>query len=128
MLVVYGCGVKGISSDCLVSPELCPVGTECDPETRLCQKLNVQSCRSADECSPDKPLCNASRCVACDQLSPDKADSDCHALLPTLHACVRSGPRRGQCGECQKNSHCVDAERPVCDVAAGRCRPCQLHA
>lgn len=128
MLVVSGCGVKGISSDCLVSPELCPVGTECDPETRLCQKLNVQSCRSADECSPDKPLCNASRCVACDQLSADKADSDCHALLPTLHACVRSGPRRGQCGECQKNSHCVDVERPVCDVAAGRCRPCQQHA
>lgn len=122
---------KGPES-CLVSTEDCPSGTFCDAMTQRCisEKLrDVERCRLPIDC-PDgaRPLCLAELCSPCIGIADvAAADRACRDLgQPLITTCVRSGPRRGQCGECRVSSDCQEAERPVC--IDGLCAACQKHS
>jgi hypothetical protein len=122
---------KGPES-CLVASEDCPPGTFCDALTQRCiseSLRDVERCRLPIDC-PDaaRPLCQAGLCSACTQISDvASADQACQGLgQALLRVCVRSGPRKGQCGECRTSSECSDPQRPVC--VDGLCRACEKHS
>jgi hypothetical protein len=126
-----GCGVSAGTADCLSEPSLCPRGTECDPDSRKCRPIGSMSCSESAGCPlPEKPICSAGRCVACDALSdPEQSDAACQARGDkNSQGCIRSGARKGRCGACRVSAHCTDPARPVCDTATSSCRPCQRHA
>lgn len=127
-----GCGGGGGAPvDCTSEPTLCPRGTECDVQSRQCLPAGASSCTDSAECAlPEKPVCSAGRCVACDALSvPEQADAACSARgEENSAACIRTGARKGRCGACRISAHCTDPARPFCDAASHSCRPCQKHA
>lgn len=145
-LFLSGCAGPAEPESCLYKFDACPEGTYCDPMTQRCLSetlVPAERCRMSTDC-PDssRPFCSAAGyCAPCTSLLPtEKADALCEELgvlenLPTLAACVHSGMRKGQCGECReatpgakedlKSIPCRDLERPVCD--GGACRACQRH-
>lgn len=132
--VGVGCSSPKGPESCLVSSEECPPGTFCDAQTQRCiseSLRDVERCRLPIDC-PDaaRPLCQGGLCSPCTGIS-DTAASDmaCRGLgQPLLNICVRSGPRKGQCGECRTSPQCSasDPQRPVC--IDGLCRACEKHS
>ena len=127
-----GCSSPKGPESCLVSSEECPTGTFCDAISQRCiseSLRDVERCRLPIDC-PDaaRPLCQDGVCRACTQITEIKAsDQACLSLgQPFLRICVRSGPRKGQCGECRASGECSDPQRPVC--IDGLCRACQQHS
>jgi len=143
-----GCMDMGVVQSCLSSPDDCPPGTFCDFMSQRCvdEKLSlVQRCESSASCKDGaRPFCPAGYCVPCSDVLPARrADEMCQALeqgasestgnaAGQLKACVYEGLRKGQCGECRKETAdvpgvpCGDPLRPVCD--GGACRPCKQHS
>lgn len=136
LLAVLGSFSAGCSSpkgpeSCLVATEDCPPGTFCDAVSQRCisdSLRDVERCRLPIDC-PDgaRPLCLDGLCLACTQIADVTAsDQACQKLgQEYLRVCVRSGPRKGQCGECRSSSQCSDRQRPVC--IDGLCRACEQH-
>lgn len=131
-LLAWGCSAAKGPESCLVASEDCPPGTFCDALTQRCiseSLREIERCRLPIDC-PDaaRPLCQGGLCSTCTQIS-DVAASDqaCVGLGQAfLRVCVRSGPRKGQCGECRTSSQCSDRQRPVC--IDGLCRACEKHS
>ena len=130
-VLLGGCAGGTGALDCLAGDEECPRGYTCDSLTRRCAPaVPEDACATIDDCQEeDKPLCSGGRCTACDSLgTPERADLACRASeRPGWAACVRGGPRKGQCSECRTSAQCSDAARPVCDATTATCRPCQRH-
>lgn len=128
----WACTAPTGPESCLLGTEDCPSGTFCDAVTQRClsEKLrDIERCRLPIDC-PDaaRPLCTAGLCAPCTGL-PEVAASDraCQELgQPLLQICVRSGPRKGQCGECRQSSDCREEGRPVC--IDGLCAACRKHS
>lgn len=132
LALLAACAAPQGPESCLTSSEDCPPGTFCDSLTQRCvsdKLLESERCRLPIDC-PDaaRPLCRDGLCTPCTNIS-DMAASDaaCVALgQPLLTTCVRSGPRKGQCGECRQSGQCSDPGRPVC--GDGLCRACEVHS
>jgi hypothetical protein len=132
VVCIVACTAPMGPQSCLVATEECPVGTFCDAVTQRClsDKLrDVERCRRPIDC-PDaaRPLCLAEVCAPCSQIADvAAADQACRELgQPLIQTCIRSGPRKGQCGECRKSSDCQEAQRPVC--IDGLCAACRAHS
>lgn len=131
-VLLCSCAGSNGALDCLSGDEDCPRGSTCDALTRRCAPtVPEDACETIADCQDDdKPLCSGGRCVACDSLgTPERADVACRVgARPGWSACVRSGPRKGQCSECRISAQCSDAARPVCDTMTATCRPCQRNS
>ncbi len=131
VMLVLGCGAAPMVIDCVQTPEICGPGGECDAETRQCRRKAGSPCLSSDQCAQsERPVCNGAICVACDVLAtPEAADQACQMKNQKgVSACLRTGVRKGSCGECRLDAHCTDASKPICDPTTFACRPCQKHS
>ncbi len=131
LLWTLGCSAPAMLVDCVQSPEICGPGGDCDPETRQCRRKAGSPCLTSEQCTvSERPVCNGAVCVACDVLaSPEAADEACHNRnQKDVAACIRSGARKGNCGECRLDSHCTDGGKPICDAVSFSCRACQRHS
>jgi len=129
--LLCSCGVAPMVVDCVQSPEICGPGGDCDPETRQCRRKAGSPCLSSEQCAvSERPVCNGAVCVACDVLAtPEAADTACqNKNQKGIAACLRTGARKGSCGECRIDAHCTDATKPICDPVSSSCRACQRHS
>ncbi|HND11616.1 MAG TPA: right-handed parallel beta-helix repeat-containing protein [Pseudomonadota bacterium] len=131
VMLAMGCGSASMVIDCVLTPDICGPGGECDAETRQCRRKAGSPCVSSEQCAQDdRPVCNGAICVACDVLStPESADQACQQKNQKgVAACLRAGIRKGSCGECRLDAHCGDGSRPICDPSTFTCRACQKHS
>jgi hypothetical protein len=131
LMGALGCSSPATVVDCVQNPEICGPGGDCDPESRQCRRKSGTPCTSSEQCVvSDRPVCNGAVCVACDVLpSPDAADEACQRKnQKDIAACIRSGARKGSCGECRIDAHCTGGILPICDGSSFSCRACQKHS
>lgn len=100
----------------------------CHPVRHICMELSEGGCFTDTDCAePSSPRCDllSSRCVPC---IPSSTDTSCSHVTPSGKAlCTALATGEARCVECGGNDDCP-ADRPICDGATSRCRPCTRHS
>jgi hypothetical protein len=141
-LALVGCGTKLNARYCDVNtPCHKPGFLFCNQATRECEATPtgmVDLSMPGEDMGPSD-LSAGERPPALDLAQPDLSQPDLNQSDLSLSCttsttcpsakplCASAGPNSGQCVQCVGNADCTTATTPICNVAAGTCRPCVLH-
>ncbi|MGI5830259.1 MAG: hypothetical protein ACOX8U_08855 [Bradymonadia bacterium] len=102
------------------SVAVCPVGSECNPSTGMCE--GPKNCiEGTSLCSDRLPICSNvnNQCEGCHK--QDDGNAACRRMDPSKGHCVTDGANAGACVECIESLHCPE-ESPICSDNV--CSPC----